>query len=175
MEIAKLILNPARLRIVQYILSHGQACTSEVCTAIPDIPKATIYRHTKLLEEHGILKIIKVNQIRGTMEKVYSVDKKAITPDNEAISHLSIGYFIELMQEVQTYLAKEDADVKRDMVLFDTCIFNIADSEYKEMLDKITLILKEYAEPRSGAEQKLRKLSLISTIIQKEETKIESV
>lgn len=54
------------------------------------------------------------------MEKVYIVDKKVIAPDTHSASYLAIGYFIELMQEVQTYLAQEDADVVRDMIFFNT-------------------------------------------------------
>ncbi|WP_312648144.1 helix-turn-helix domain-containing protein [Aminipila sp.] len=169
MDIAKLLLNPARLRIVQYILSHGQASASDVCTAMQDIPKATVYRHTKLLEDHGILTLVRENRVRGAMEKVYMVNKKAITPDAHSASHLAIGYFIELMQEVQTYLAQEDADVARDMIFFNTCILNTTDSEYREMLEKISIILKEYMNLSSSTERKARKLSMISTFNQKDE------
>lgn len=94
---------------------------------------------------------------------------EAITPDSDSASHLAIGYFIELMQEVQTYLAQENADVERDMIFFNTCIINTTDGEYRKMLEKISIILKEYMNLPSSTERKVRKLSMISTFNQKDE------
>lgn len=163
MNMTKLILNPVRLRILQYILSKGEATAREVCEAIIDIPRATIYRHTKLLEENKLLVIVKENRVRGTVEKVYSVDRQKLTSDNNTTSHLANAYFINLMEEMQIYLQQVDADIKKDMIFFNTSILNVSDDEYTEMLQKISDILKEYMKLNPSPNRKARKLSMISS------------
>ena len=41
MDIAKLILNPARLRILQYIRLYGSVRTSDIVKYLNDIPRAS--------------------------------------------------------------------------------------------------------------------------------------
>lgn len=164
MEISKLLLNPARLRIIQYISIHGEATARDVCQSMQDIPKATVYRHTKLLENSGLLQIVKENRIRGTMEKVYSVNKGALpVEDNKTMSNLAAGYFIGLMRDMEMCLTKKDCDLKRDLIFFNSAILNVSDEEYKQMLDKIAIVLKQYMEFPSATDRKRRKFSMISS------------
>lgn len=162
MEISKLLLNPARLRIIQYITLHGEATASDVCRSMQDIPKATVYRHTKLLEDSGLLQVIKENRIRGAMEKVYSVNKGTLE-DDKTMPNLIAGYFMGLMREMETCLTQKDIDFKSEMIFFNSAILNVSDEEYKQMLEKITLVLKPYMELPSAANRKTRKFSVISS------------
>lgn len=59
MDIAKLILNPARLRILQYIRLYGSVRTSDIVKYLNDIPRATVYHHVKILEENNMIEVIK--------------------------------------------------------------------------------------------------------------------
>lgn len=164
MDISKLLLNPARLRIVQYISLHGEATANDICQSMQDIPKATVYRHTKLLEDNGLLQVVKENRVRGALERVYSVNKEALPlDDNSAISNLAAGYFIGLMRDIELYLKKSDADVKSDMIFFNSAILNVSDEEYKQMLDKFSLILNQYMKLPPSTNRKIRKLSIISS------------
>lgn len=92
MEISKLLLNPARLRIIQYISVHGEVTASDVCRSMQDIPKATVYRHTKLLEDNGLLQIVKENRVRGAVEKVYSVNMGTLPLEDDKTMCYSHGY-----------------------------------------------------------------------------------
>ena len=161
-DVSKLLLNPVRLRILQYIELHGEATASDICKSMNDIPKATVYRHTKMLEDNGLLYVIKENRIRGAVEKVYSISMEQLLDCSENISHLAAGYFLGLMRDMELYLKNTDADVKKDMIFFNSAIFHISDEEYRQMLDKITSVLKEYLEFQPAENRKLRKLSMIS-------------
>lgn len=164
MDVSKLLLNPARLRILQYISLHGEGTASDVCQSMQDIPKATVYRHTKLLEDNGLLQVVKENRVRGAVEKVYSVNKGALLlDDGDTTSHIAAGYFIGLMRDIELYLKNMDADLKRDMIFFNSAILNVSDEEYKQMLDKIALMLKQYMELPPAANRKMRKLSMVSS------------
>jgi DNA-binding transcriptional ArsR family regulator len=165
MKISELLLNPARLRIIQYISLHGEATAGNVCQSMQDIPKATVYRHTKLLEDSGLLQIVKENRIRGTMEKVYSVNMEVIPiGDKKAVLHLATGYFIGLLRDMEMYLTENDIDLKGDMIFFNSAILNVSDEEYKQMLDEIALILRQYLTLPSAANRKTRKLSIVSSL-----------
>lgn len=163
MDIAKLLLNPARLRILQYIELHGEATASDVCQSIKDIPKATVYRHTKLLEEDGLLRVVKENRVRGAMEKIYTVNRKLFINDADNMSHLAAGYFLGLLSDIELYLKNRDFDVKKDMIFFNSAVLNVTDDEYRQMLDKIASVLREYMELQPIENRKVRKLSMISS------------
>lgn len=161
MDIAKLLLNPARLRILQYIELHGETTASDVCQSIKDIPKATVYRHTKLLQEDGLLCVVKENRVRGAMEKIYTVNRELFINDADNMSHLAAGYFLGLLSDIERYLKNRDFDVKKDMIFFNSAVLNVTDEEYRQMLDKIASVLREYVELIEN--RKVRKLSMISS------------
>lgn len=163
MDISKLLLNPARLRILQYIELHGEATTSDVCQSIKDIPKATVYRHTKLLEDDGLLRVVKENRVRGAMEKVYTVNRESLINDADNMSHLAAGYFLGLLGDIERYLKNRDVDVKRDMIFFNSAVLNVTDDEYRQMLDKIASVLKEYLALQPTENRKAREFSMVSS------------
>lgn len=47
MELAEIVMNPARQRIFQYFLLHETGTDKEIRKALPDIPIASLYRHIK--------------------------------------------------------------------------------------------------------------------------------
>ena len=67
MELAEIVMNPVRQRIFQYLLLHETGTVKEIRKALPDVPGASLYRHMKLLTEHGILTVVGENRIRGTV------------------------------------------------------------------------------------------------------------
>lgn len=46
--------HPARIAIVRYLLLEGEACTSDVCGAIP-LAASTVCQHLKALRDAGIV------------------------------------------------------------------------------------------------------------------------
>lgn len=73
MDIDRLLLNPARLRIMQYLRLRGRVRTSDIVEHLDDVPCATVYHHVKLLEEHGMIEVVEERLVRGVVEKVYAL------------------------------------------------------------------------------------------------------
>jgi DNA-binding transcriptional ArsR family regulator len=71
-----LVIHPVRLRIIS-ALGNKKMTPRELAEQLPDVPQATLYRHIKRLEQGGIIDIAETHHIRGTLEKVYSLDDPA--------------------------------------------------------------------------------------------------
>lgn len=163
MDKAKLILNPARLRILQYLKLRGRARTSDLVDHLSDVPRATVYHHVKLLEENGLIQVVQENRVRGTVEKVYAMREGGLPAAGgaEAVA-LSTAFHMGLMQEINDYFSREEGDGRGDRVFFTSTLLRISDQEYEALLRDLVALLKPYAE-RAPGEGRLRKLSVIST------------
>src|SRR5215213_2910956 len=71
MRMTELILHPVRIRIVQAAMDGATITTSELCARMPDISKATMYRHVATLVEGGLFKIVGEERVRGGWERSY--------------------------------------------------------------------------------------------------------
>ena len=60
MELAEIVMNPARQRIFQYFLLHETGTDKEIRKALPD---------------SSILMVVGENRIRGTVESVYQLNE----------------------------------------------------------------------------------------------------
>ncbi|ALP03924.1 TPA: helix-turn-helix domain-containing protein [Clostridioides difficile] len=163
MDIAKLILNPARLRILQYIRLHGSVRTSDIVKYLNDIPRATVYHHVKILEENNMIEVIKENRVRGTIEKVYALKEYTTSMEGETFVALSTAFYVGLMQEMNEYFSRKEQDHKRDNVFFSSALLYMSDNEYENLLKSIADLLKPYIEQKPKSNLKLRKLSIISS------------
>ena len=163
MDIAKLILNPARLRILQYIRLYGSVRTSDIVKYLNDIPRATVYHHVKILEENNMIEVIKENRVRGTIEKVYALKEYTTSMEGETFVALSTAFYVGLMQEMNEYFSRKEQDHKTDNVLFSSALLYMSDNEYENLLKSIADLLKPYIEQKPKSNLKLRKLSIISS------------
>ncbi|HBF2214650.1 TPA: helix-turn-helix domain-containing protein [Clostridioides difficile] len=163
MDIAKLILNPARLRILQYIQLYGSVRTSDIVKYLNDIPRATVYHHVKILEENNMIEVIKENRVRGTIEKVYALKEYTTSMEGETFVALSTAFYVGLMQEMNEYFSRKEQDHKKDNVFFSSALLYMSDNEYENLLKSIADLLKPYIEQKPKSNLKLRKLSIISS------------
>ncbi|MCJ0223138.1 helix-turn-helix domain-containing protein [Clostridioides difficile] len=163
MDIVKLILNPARLRILQYIRLHGSVRTSDIVKYLNDIPRATVYHHVKILEENNMIEVIEENRVRGTIEKVYALKEYTTSMEGETFVALSTAFYVGLMQEMNEYFSRKEQDHKKDNVFFSSALLYMSDNEYENLLKSIADLLKPYIEQKPKSNLKLRKLSIISS------------
>lgn len=105
-----LILHPARFQILQ-ALSHDALTTQELHTALPAIPKPSLYRHLKTLLEAGIVEVAEMLPGRGGGERRYRL-AQAPRLGPEDVAGLSnaehfrhfITYIATLLQGFADYL-----------------------------------------------------------------------
>ena len=75
-------MNPARQRILQYLMAHEIGMVKEIKKCLPDIPGTSKYRYIKILADHSVITVVRENRIRGTVESVYRLKQSALEIDD---------------------------------------------------------------------------------------------
>ena len=164
-----IVMNPARLRILQYLIVHSQGSTVEMQRALADIPPASLYRHVKLLLGGGLIEVAKEERIRGTVEKTYRLTQnQGLEMSNHAIGTLFKTGLVSLTTAFQKYFAQENPDPVRDMLSFTTSTLMMTDEEYLDFLMKLNRVFGEAITNRPEESRKPRRLTLISSPIEED-------
>lgn len=172
-DVAQIIMNPIRMRIVQYLLLHEYGTTTQMKEELQDIPIASLYRHIKILEENNLILVVKENKIRGTVEKVYQLNKE--NPMGEEVSvnqimNLVNGCLLEIMHEFNQYLGKKDLDkldLQKEMIFLSSCTLLLTDDEFLEFQQKMGELFNQYIYNKQEKNRKARHITFISSPIEK--------
>ena len=140
-DFAKQIMNPTRMRIVQYFLLHENATTNQIREELEDVPKASVYRQMKMLEDANLIRVIKENRVRGAVEKVYELNKdnpmgNEADPKKAGLQLINSS-LLSLMGEFNRYFEKEDSDPLKDMLCLTTSTLLLSDEEFREFSAKL--------------------------------------
>ena len=68
-EFIRVVMNPVRQRIVQYLILHGEGTAASIKEELSDIPTASLYRHIRVLYDAGCIEVVRECRKRGTVEK----------------------------------------------------------------------------------------------------------
>ncbi|WP_330252253.1 helix-turn-helix domain-containing protein [Nocardia sp. NBC_00565] len=124
MDSMELLAHPVRLRIV-HAMSGGQTrTTAQLCARMPDVSKATVYRHVELLTTGGILEVVEEQRVRGAVERRYQLRRERAVIDADRAASASIedhrrvfaAATAILLAEFNAYLDRETADPAADLV-----------------------------------------------------------
>lgn len=123
MDVLELIGHPVRLRIV-HALRGRTLTTAQLHERLPDVSKATLYRHVELLADGGILDVAEERRVRGAVERHYRLDAERARIDPATAATLSPddhrrGFGIALaalLAEFNAYLDQDDANPAADPV-----------------------------------------------------------
>lgn len=165
-DITKIIMNPVRLRIIQYLLLHKIATTGQIKEELTDIPPASLYRHIKTLEKAKLIVIVKENKIRGVVEKVYQLNKETLLSEdssNANISQVIQTGLLSIMGEFIRYLEKEENDPQKDFLSFSTSTLLLSDEEFIEFIKEIGEIYSKVMNNKKNEERKVRRITFISS------------
>ena len=166
-DLAKIVMNPVRIRIAQYLILHEQGTTAQIGEELSDVPKASLYRHMKMLEDAGLIQVVQENKKRGTVEKVYKLNQENPMGGRELI-HSSL---LSIMGEFQRYLKREDADPQKDMISLTSAVFLLSDEEFQEFFGKLGELYSSVMNNQPDGKRKPRKLTLISSPVTEEKKK----
>ncbi len=161
MELAEIVMNPARQRIFQYFLLHDTGTVKELRKALPDIPSASLYRHIKILADCSILMVVGENRIRGTVESVYQLNKDAMAAEDETGNAVQMS-LLSICASFEKYFSTGNADPQKDMLLFTNCTLLLTDEEFSEYLSEINQVTVKYMKQASSKSSKMRRITLIS-------------
>ena len=162
MDIVEIVMNPARQRIFQYLLVHETGTVKEIRKALPDIPSASLYRHMKILTDNDILTVVEENRIRGTVESVYKLNKKALEKNDN--TELSVqASLLRLCEEFAKYFSRGDVNPVEDMLLLTSCTLKLTDEEFAAFFSEINQVALKYMSMETHDGSKTRQITLISS------------
>ena len=161
MELAEIVMNPVRQRIFQYLLVHETGTVKEIRKALPDVPSASLYRHMKILTENAILMVVGENRIRGTVESIYQLNKRALEIEDADGSGLQTA-LLGICASFAKYFSSGHADPKKDMLLMTTCTLKLNDEAFMDFLSEINQVAVRYMAIPVKAGSKTRQITLIS-------------
>lgn len=163
-DISKLVMNPIRLRIIQYLLIHGSGTPSQIMEEMSDIPPASLYRHMKQLYEADCITVAEEKKIRGTVERTYAMKGgKHCEFSKESAEHLIQSSLMSLMTSFGKYFSKETADPVKDFLSLSTSTLLLTDEEFMEVMEKIGEATAPYLCNTAEKGRKVRKFTFISS------------
>jgi DNA-binding transcriptional ArsR family regulator len=162
-----LILHPIRMRILM-ALSGSQKTSQELADDLRDVPQATLYRHINRLAEAGVIDVVEERQVRGTVEKVYTLDTRTTMLTAEDVANFSkddhMRYFIAFvatqLDDFSRYLQHSDTiDLAADGVGYQKFPLELSDEELMALSTKMNAVLAPYFENQPGQDRRRRVFS----------------
>ncbi len=167
MELIKLLSNPVRVQVMQYLQNYGEATTKQISEALTGIPAPTLYRHINLLLKEEVLLIKEERKVRGSLERLLVINDAKITEaGNGNINDTAYQFLMEIYSKFQQYSRNEDMDPVRDRLSLRTCVLNLTDDKFDDFLNEIATVMKKYQTVATDEKGKLRSVSFISAPIE---------
>lgn len=164
MEIAEIVMNPVRQRIIQYFLIHETGTVKEVRKALPDIPSASLYRHMKILTDNSMITVVGENRIRGTVESIYQLNKSFMEMDDAEGATVQMA-LLNICESFAKYFSGEHVDPRKDMLMMSTCTLTLTDEKFMDFLTEINQIAMKYMNTEVCEGSKTRQITVISAPI----------
>ncbi|TYB67281.1 helix-turn-helix domain-containing protein [Nonomuraea sp. PA05] len=145
MDTLELLAHPVRLRVVHAMRGGRMLTTSQLCARIPDVSKATLYRHIDLLATEGVLEVAEERRVRGAVERRYRLRQDLAVIDPAMLESLSRddhrrGFATAmaiLLAEFNTYLDQEKADPVADLVGYRQHAIWLSRDELHELISEL--------------------------------------
>lgn len=167
MELMKILSNPVRMQVMQYLQVHGEATTKQISEAITDVPAPTLYRHINTLLKEEVLLVKEERKVRGSLERLLAINvEKMAGTVNSSISETAYQFLMGLFMKFQKYSSKEDADPQKDRLSLRTCVFTLTDGSFDSFMQEIGTVMEKYQKTEGNG--KLRSISFISAPIEEE-------
>lgn len=165
-EVAK---HPVKCKLLLEILSCEQTTAKHLSETFSDIPPATLYRYLKKMTADGILKIVSQTQVRGAIERTYSlaIDLKREMGDmldnnsGEAYMQAFFQYMVGFVEQFQEYCKREDIDIKKDKSGFSLAPLYLSDKELDDFMKSYSQIVEKYRNNTPQKDKKLRSIGII--------------
>jgi DNA-binding transcriptional ArsR family regulator len=165
----ELLLHPVRVRIV-HALSGGQTrTTSELCARLPDVSKATVYRHVGLLVEGGLLEVAGEQRVHGAVERHYRLHSgRAVINDDAAASmsledhrHGFAAALAALAAEFNSYLDRGHPNPTADLVGYRQIPLWLTPEELNELISNVRSLIMSRIDNEAGPDRRRYLLSPI--------------
>lgn len=144
--------------------------TSDLCARLPDVSKATVYRHVGLLAEAGMLEVDGEQRVHGAVERRYRLHRARSVIGQDTAAAMSLdehrhGFAAAmgaLLAEFNAYLDRGHADPTADSVSYKQHPLWLDQEELAGLIDDIrsAIISRMGNEPTPD-----RRAHLLATIL----------
>lgn len=167
-DINDIIMNPIRMRIIQFLSKVKKTTTNELCKNISDIPRTTIYRHIKILIDNNIVKVISEQKIRGSSERTIALNIQEITKHNtvENGAQNAFGFLMNNYGKFEKYFNSSNPNPSKDKIFLNNTILMMSDKEFNQFLESLRELILRF-DFESSVERKPRDISIISAPVEK--------
>ena len=155
-------MNATRQRIIQVIMIKKEATSAEIGEELPDIPRASLYRHIKVLLDAEIITVVKEEFKRGSMEKTYAIAPQRPYEDtNEEYNSLIQSALMGLQGEFYRYFNGANPDPQRDLLTVGSASLMMSDDEMMEFIKAYGELIQKYMPNKSAEGRKVRKVTFV--------------
>jgi len=137
---------------------------------VPDIPRASLYRHLNLLVDAGVLAVVEERPARAIQERVYALVATAANvgpadyTTTDAGDHLRyFSAFLELLRNDFTQYVQhaQPANLAVDGVAYYQMPLFLSDEEYEQLVATLKAALWPIVAQQPNLERRKRLLSII--------------
>lgn len=163
MNISEVMLNPIRMRIIQVAAANENISASDICEKMPDVPRTTIYRHIKILIDNSILMVVAENKIRGSLERILTLNTAEITKHNslENATQNAFGFLMQQYAKFERYFNSKTPNPAADRIFMNNTTLMLTDEEFDAFLKDLQQLLQKYSF-EYNKKRKARDISIIS-------------
>ncbi len=171
----ELFAHPVRLRIVHAMAGRRVFTTSQLCDLMPEVSKATVYRHVGVLADAGVLEVDGEERVRGAVERRYRLRRDRATIDPEMVAALSpedhrrvfAAAIATLLAEFNAYLDRDGADPVADSVGYRQHALWLSPEELDDLIGRMRAAIVPHLDHEPAPD---RRRYLISPILFPSET-----
>lgn len=164
-----ILLNPVRMGIVQNLIGGRCLSTQQISELLPHVPQATLYRHLNRLLKEGFISVVEENQVRGIVEKVYSLVGKSIEEANKEAAEMNTDdhkqyfftFLLGLMDELEHYFEADGCDVHKDGLSYTRGKYFMTDEEYSVFLKDLSNLFGRVISNTPSPGRKARTFGLV--------------
>lgn len=160
------VMHASRLRILEYLINHGDGTAGEISAELSDIPTASLYRHIKALESDGWIEVKSKQKKRGATERRYRlIQSRAEDPGAAAVTQGLLG----LLAEFKRYFEGGDPEPMRDMLGFSMMALMLSDEEFESFYKEMNGLAEKYMGRAPDGKRRPRKITVISSPAEEEQ------
>jgi DNA-binding transcriptional ArsR family regulator len=165
-EQAEALLKPQRVEVLRQ-LAEPRTCT-EVAAQLGQTPQR-VYYHVKRLVDAGLVDLVSQRKVRGIHEGIYQATARSywLSPRlvgriglRKVRDQLSLGYLLDLMEEVQADVAGLDRTAQELPSVGVSGEIRVLPQHRQEFLDDLQTMLRDLFTRYGGAEGDAFKLAV---------------
>ena len=169
MDTLALLLHPVRVRILHAMSGGLTRTTSDLRTRLPDVSKATVYRHVSVLVDAGVLEVVSEQRVHGALERRYRLHRPLAVIDADAAASMTLdehrnafaAAMAALVAEFNTYLDRGGADPTADKVGYRQIPLWLSKDELAELISAVQSIVVSKIDNQHASGRRLYLLSPI--------------